>query len=99
MTWLRQHVGVLGFAFTVLGACLTGLWHVFLEYSSLAKKSEVESLERSLRTGLLELAECVDNLPNVVKLDLPEPRYDCEIKIHRTIEEGEIPPMRVRQKH
>ena len=94
MNWLREHAGELTLVAKLLGALgviSAGLWYAFSEYSSLAKKSEVESLERVLKSGLLELAECVDNPQYLVESDPPQPKHECEIRIYRTIEEEEKP--------
>ena len=57
MNWLRDNAAVLGLG----GSLLIGIVVLFVEYGPLEKKSEVEALERVLRSGLVELAKCVDN--------------------------------------
>ena len=85
MKWLRENAAVLG----LVGALLAGLWFIFVEYGTLAKKNEVEALERILRSGLLELAKCVDNPEYVLESDREQPVPSCETKVFRALDEVE----------
>ena len=78
MKWLREIAVVLG-----LGAAL---WGVFVAYGTLAKKNEVEALERVLKSGLLELARCVDNPQYVLASDPEQPVPDCETRVFRALD-------------
>ena len=79
MQWLREIAVVLG-----LGAAL---WGVFVAYETLAKKNEVEELERVLKSGLLELARCVDNPQYVLASDPEQPVPNCETMVFRALNE------------
>ncbi len=85
MKWLREYSRVLGLAVVVLGI----LWAAFVEYGTLAKRSEIEALRTVLESGTLKLAECVDNSNNA-RSSGPEQRFlNCENVVHRALREGE----------
>lgn len=82
MKWLRENAGVLSLAIIVLGL----LWTVFVEYGKLAKKSEIEALRTVLKTGLLELAECVDHPKNAQSSGPEQLVRNCEIEVYRALD-------------
>ena len=82
MRWLREHAGVIG----LVGAVLIGLVTMFVEYGPLAKKSEVTTLEKVLRSGLVELAKCVDNPQYVGGSDRADREPSCETRVFRALE-------------
>ena len=83
MKWLRENAAVL----TLAGALLVGLWVIFVEHGTLAKKNEVEVLEKVLKSGLLELAKCVDNPQYVLGSDPEHPVPSCETKVYRAFDD------------
>lgn len=83
MKWLRENAAVLG----LVGALSAVLWGVFVAYGTLAKKNEVEALERVLKSGLLELAKCVDNPQYVLASDPEQPVPNCETRVFRALNE------------
>ena len=85
MKWLRENATVLG----LVGALLVALWFIYAEYGTLAKKNEVQALERVLKSGLLELARCVDNPQYVLASDPEQPVPSCETRVFRTLDEVE----------
>ena len=87
MKWLREHAQVLG----LVGALVLALWAVFVAYGALAKKSEVEALERLLRSGLLELARCVDNPQYVLPSEPAQPVPTCETRVYRALDPDDNP--------
>ena len=84
MKWLRKNAAVLGLG----GALLAALWGVFVVYGTLAKKNEVEALDRVLKSGLLELARCVDNPQYVLASDPEQPVPNCETRVFRALDEN-----------
>ena len=83
MRWLRENAAVLG----LVGGLFAVLWGIFVTYGTLAKKNEVEALERVLKLGLLELARCVDNPQYVLASDPEQPVPNCETRVFRAVDE------------
>ena len=83
MRWLRDHAG----AISLVGSLLVGLVVLFVEYGPLAKKSEVNALEKMLRSGLVELAKCVDSPRYDGGSDRAERDPSCETRVFRALEE------------
>ena len=84
MKWLRENAAVLSLGAVILAV----LWGVFVVYGTLAKKNEVEALERVLKSGLLELARCVDNPQYVLASDPEQPVPNCETRVFRALDEN-----------
>ena len=82
MKWLRDNATVLG----LVGTLLVGLVVIFVEYGPLAQKNELKALEKIMRSGLVELAKCVDNPQYVRGSDRAERDPNCETRVYRALE-------------
>ena len=84
MKWLRDNpvIGLLG----LLGTIVVTVWTMSSEYGLLAKRSDVEVVEEVLKSGLLELARCVDNPQYVLQIDPEQPVASCETRVYRTLD-------------
>ena len=83
MRWLRDNATLIG----LFGAVLIGFVTMFVKYGPLIEKSEVKALEKTLRSGLVELAKCVDNPQYVGGSDRADRDPSCETRVFRVLEE------------